>query len=106
MGHAGQGGSMPDPTTRRGLARRCYSRVHPVTWLRWLRVGTLAVVVITASLDWLETARAHEGITVASTHGVRAVADVTDAGQQLAAANSAVKGSFSAGAVALTGPGA
>jgi hypothetical protein len=97
---------MPDPTTRRGLARRCYARVHPVTWLRWLRASALAVVLITASLGWLETTRAHQGITVASTHGVRAVADVTDAGQQLAAANSAVQGSFSAGAVALTGPGA
>jgi hypothetical protein len=97
---------MPDATTRRSLARRCYARAHPVTWLRWLRVGTLAVLFATAVLGWLETSQAHQAITVASTHGVRAVADVADAGQQLAAANSAVQGSFRAGAVALTGPGA
>jgi hypothetical protein len=97
---------MPDSMTRQGLARWCYRRAHPVTWLRWLRIGALAVVFITALLGWLETSRAHAGITVASTHGVRAVADVADASQQLGAANRAVQGSFTAGAVALTGPGA
>jgi hypothetical protein len=102
----GKEGSMPDSMTRQGLAHWCYARAHPVTWLRWLRVSALAVVFVTALLGWLETSRAHEGITMASMHGVRAVADVADAGQQLAAANSAAGDSFTAGAVALTGPGA
>jgi hypothetical protein len=86
--------------------RRCYERAHPVVWLRWLRVAVLAVIAATALLGWLETAWAHQGIALATTHGVRAVEDVAAARQELLAADKAVQASFAAGAVALTGPGA
>jgi len=89
----------------RGLARRCYARAHPVTWLRWLRVVTVIVIAVTAVLGWLETAQAHGEITLTSTHGVRAVADVTAARQALSAASAGVQRSFAAGAVPLTGAG-
>jgi hypothetical protein len=93
-------------STASSIARRSYELAHPVTWLRWLRVGAMAAIAATALLGWLETAQAHQQITLASTRGVQAVADVAAARQELAGAASAVQGSFSAGAVALTGPGA
>jgi hypothetical protein len=93
-------------STARSIARRSYDLAHPVTWLRWLRVGAMAAIAATAVLGWLETAQAHQEITLASTRGVQAVADVAAARQELSDASSAVQGSFSAGAVALTGPGA
>jgi hypothetical protein len=93
-------------TSGHGLARRCYERAHPVVWLRWLRVAVLAVIAATALLGWLETVRAHQGIELATTHGVRAVEDVAAARQELLAADRDVQASFVAGAVALTGPGA
>ena len=93
-------------TSGHGLARRCYERAHPVVWLRWLRVAVLAVIAATALLGWLETARAHQEIALATTRGVRAVEDVAAARQELLAADKDVQASFAAAAVALTGPGA
>jgi hypothetical protein len=89
----------------KALARWCYARAHPVTWLRWLRVMAVIVIAATAFLGWLETAQEHRVIAVTSTRGVRAVADVVAAQSDLSAASEAVKRSFAAGAVPLTGPG-
>jgi hypothetical protein len=91
--------------SRDSLARRCYTRAHPVTWLRWLRAGAVVVIAATACLGWLETAQAHREIAVTSTHGVRAIADADAARRDLSAASAAVQRSFAAGAVPLTGPG-
>ena len=96
---------MPRAIGDTGLARRCYERAHPVTWLRWLRVVIVIVIAATALLGWLETAQAHKGITLASTRGVQAVADVAAAQWDLHAAGEAVQRSFAAAAVPLTGPG-
>lgn len=93
---AGAGGS---------LARRCYAHAHPVTWLRWLRVVAVIMIAATAVLGWLETAQAHRVITLTSTRGARAIADVAAAQWDLGRASQAVQASFAAGAVALTGPG-
>jgi len=89
----------------RGLARRCYARAHPVTWLRWLRALAVIVIAATACLGWLETVQAHREIALTSSQGVRAIADVTAARQALSAASGAVESSFAAGAVPLTGSG-
>jgi hypothetical protein len=77
-----------------------------VVWLRWLRVAVLAFIAATAVAGWVETARAHQEIALASTHGVRALEDVAAARRELLAADSDMQASFAAGAVALTGPGA
>lgn len=97
----GSGGRAP-----RSIARRSYDLAHPVTWLRWLRVGAMTAIAATALLGWLETAQAHQQVTLASARGVRAVTDVAAARQELASAATAAQRSFTAGAVALTGPGA
>lgn len=94
------------PAARRGPARRLYQRLHPVTWLRWLRAGIVVMIAVTAVLGWVETAREHAEITVASTHGVRAVADVAAARRELLAASAAVNKSFRAGTVPIAGLGA
>jgi hypothetical protein len=76
-----------------------------VTWLRWLRAVAVIVIAATACLGWLETAQAHREISLTSSQGIRAVADVTAARQALSAASDAVERSFAAGAVPLTGSG-
>jgi len=96
--NTGAGGS-------KGLARRCYQRVHPVTWLRWLRAGALAAVAAAVLLGWLETAQAHQQIGLVTSHGIQAVADVAAAQQELQAANGGLSAIFTARAVVLTGPG-
>jgi hypothetical protein len=96
---------MPLAGGSKSLARWCYAHAHPVTWLRWLRVVAVAVIAVTALLGWLETSQAHRGITLTSTRGVRAMADVAAARLDLSAASEAVKRSFAAGVVSLTGPG-
>ena len=88
-----------------GLARRCYQLAHPATWLRWLRAGALAAVTAAALLGWLETAQAHQDISLATSHGIQAVTDVAAAQQELQAANSGLRAIFTAQAVVLTGPG-
>lgn len=89
----------------RGLARRCYARAHPVTWLRWLRAVAVIVIAATACLGYLETVQAHREIALTSSQGIRAVADVTAARQALSAASDGVERSFGADAVPLTGAG-
>lgn len=96
---------MPRPGGSESLARRCYAHAHPATWLRWLRAVAVIVIAATALLGWLETSQAHKGITVTSTRGVRAVADVAAAQWDLNSADEAVQRSFAAGDVPLTGPG-
>jgi len=96
---------MPATNDSNGLARRCYQRAHPVTWLRWLRAATLAAVAAAALLGWLETTQAHQGIDLATQRGVQAVADVAAAQQELQTANNGLNGIFLARAVVLTGPG-
>jgi hypothetical protein len=94
------------PGTRStGLARRCYDRAHPATWLRWLRAAALATVAAATLLGWLETAQAHQEISLSTGHGVQAVADVAAAQHDLQAANSGAHRIFTAGTVVLTGPG-
>jgi len=96
---------MPGTAQSTGLARRCYQRAHPVTWLRWLRAGALAAVAAAVALAWLETTQAHQGISLATERGVQAVADVAAAQQELQLANGKLTAIFAAGAVVLTGPG-
>src|ERR1700722_9429815 len=87
------------------LARRCYARAHPVTWLRWLRAVAVIAIAATACLGWVETAQAHREISLTSSQGIRAIADVTAARQALSTASDAARRSFAAGAVPLTGSG-
>jgi hypothetical protein len=96
---------MPGKHGSRGLTRRCYERLHPVTWLRWLRAGALLAVTAAALLGWLETAQAHQQISLATARGVQAVADVAAAQQELRTANTGVDTTAATGAVVLTGPG-
>lgn len=96
---------MPGTDGSKGLAQRCYQRAHPVTWLRWLRAGTLAAVTAAALLGWLQTTQAHQAIDLATERGVQAVADVAAARQELQTANGGLHGIFTARAVVLTGPG-
>jgi hypothetical protein len=102
---AGKEAHMPGTGGGNSLARRCYQRAHPVTWLRWLRAGALAAVAAAVLLAWLETAQAHQGITLATERGVQAVADGAAAQQELQSANDGLQRIFTAKAVVLTGPG-
>jgi hypothetical protein len=43
---------MPGTGNAQGLARRCYQRAHPVTWLRWLRAAALTLLVLTPAEAW------------------------------------------------------
>ena len=96
---------MPQAGGSESLGRWCYAHAHPVTWLRWLRALAVIVIAATALLGWLETAQAHRVITLTSTRGVRAIADVAAAQWDLSGASEAVQRSFASGAVPLTGPG-
>jgi hypothetical protein len=96
---------MPGTDGSNGLARRCYQRAHPVTWLRWLRAAALAAVAAAVLLGWLETTQAHQGIGLATERGVQAVADVAAAQQELRTADGGLHAIFLARAVVLTGPG-
>jgi hypothetical protein len=76
-----------------------------VSWLRWLRVSALATICAAAALAALVTVEAHAQITLATTRGATAIARVSDAAGQVAAADSSVRGSFATGDVALAGSG-
>jgi len=83
-----------------------YARVHPVRWLRWLRAGMLALILVAALLCLLVTYQAHREITIAAGHGAEAIAELNAAHLGLTAADTAVASSFRTGDVALVGPGA
>jgi hypothetical protein len=96
---------VPARGASKGLARRCYQQAHPVTWLRWLRAAALATVAASALLGGLETAQARQGIDLATSRGVQAVADVAAAQHELRTANDGLHAIFTAKTVILTGPG-
>jgi hypothetical protein len=66
------------------------ARTHPVRWLRWLRLGTLALILVAGLLCLLVTYMAHREITTATTRGAQAIAKVDAVSSNLAWAVAAV----------------
>jgi hypothetical protein len=76
-----------------------------VRWLRWLRTGTLTLILAAGLLCLLAVYQAHREIITATGHGVQAISEVGTASAELTQADDAVAGSFKADDVALVGPG-
>lgn len=81
---------------------RWYARLHPVRWLRWLRAGTLTLILATGLLCLLVVYQAHREITTAIGHGARAISEVNAAYAQLDKTGKAMAGGR-AGHIPLTG---
>jgi hypothetical protein len=80
---------------------------HPKDELRWLRNGTLAVIVVAGLLCGLVTENAHREIATATGEGTSAITDINAANKALAASDpvgSSLTGSELIGTAAI-GPG-
>jgi subtilisin family serine protease len=69
---------------------RWHAPMHQVRWLRWLRTGTLTLILAAGLLCLLVIYQAHRGITTAIGHGARAISEVGAAYAELAKTGNAV----------------
>jgi hypothetical protein len=78
------------PVSRGSERARWYARMHPVRWLRWLRTGTLTLILAAGLLCLLVVYQAHREITTAIGHGAKAISEVSAAYAELAHTGKAV----------------